>query len=182
MKNFKQGYKQQTLDKYSVSQSFFDHINKKLKEHHSPIPLLEQKFMFPESFEVRPLNRSNCSKSVKIYNLDIKTPLIQAEFKENKLPSKLRRSSLPSRFSFDVKKSEFFYKPDTRTEFEIFKDILDKLHHRYSIEDYTELCRLCNHDLAIPEITPKGNFLGQQFIKESIKLYKSKKNFDIWPK
>ena len=76
LKNFKQGYKQQTLDKYSVSQSFFYHINKNLKEHHSPIPLLEQKFMFPESFEVRPMNRSNPSKSVKIYNLDIKTPLI----------------------------------------------------------------------------------------------------------
>ena len=106
---------------------------------------------------------------MNIYNLEIKTSHNQANFKENKLPSKLRRSSLPSRFSFDVKKSEFYYKPDTRTEFDIFKDLLNKLQQRYSVKDYMELFKLCNHNLAIPKITPEGNFLGQQFVKESIK-------------
>ena len=37
------------------------------------------------------------------------------------------------------------------------------------------MCNLCNQELSQLTITQEGNFLGKQFVKECIKLYKSKK-------
>ena len=97
---------------------------------------------------------------------------IDKEFEIHKLKSKKRRKSLPTRFSFNTKNTENLAKSDSRTPYEIFESILKKLHQQYTSQEYELLCKSCNHDLSIPQVTENGIFIGSTFIKSLMKKYK----------
>ena len=108
-------------------------------------------------------------------NVSVNKPLtveIDKHFDEHQLKSKNRRQSLPSRFLFNVKNTEDFSSPDQRSQFEVFESILKKLHQKYSREEYELLCKSCNMDLAVPQISSNGVYLGNNFIRLLMKKYK----------
>ena len=67
---------------------------------------------------------------------------------------------------------EDFSSPDQRSQFEVFESILKKLHQKYSREEYELLCKSCNMDLAVPQISSNGVYLGNNFIRLLMKKYK----------
>ena len=101
--------------------------------------------------------------------LDVK---IDKYFEEHKLKSKKRRKSLPSRFSFNTKNAENFASPDQRSQFELFESILRMLHQQYTVPEYELLCKSCNYDLSVPQISENGVFMGNNFVKSLMKKYK----------
>ena len=97
---------------------------------------------------------------------------INKTFDDFQLKSKRRRKSLPERFKFNVKNSMDLSEPDKRTPFQLFESVICKLHQKYNNSEYELLCRSCNQDLAIPQMTNNGLFLGNEFIKLLIKKFK----------
>ena len=97
---------------------------------------------------------------------------INKEFQNHKLKSKKRRNSLPKRFSFDVKNSKVLAEPDTRSPLELFEAVLRKLHGQYQRDELEQLCRSCEYDVSMPQITKDKIFLGNHFIKALISKFK----------
>ena len=97
---------------------------------------------------------------------------INKEFETHQLKSKRRRGSLPKRFSFDIKNSKNVANPDTRTPLELFEAILRKLHGQYQHDELTQLCRSCDHDISMPQLTANDVFLGNHFVKALITKFK----------
>ena len=90
----------------------------------------------------------------------------------NKLKSKKRRKSLPKKFQFREKESIIEEFRDTRTDFEIFKDCLEIIHKRFEPKHYQSLCRQCKYDIAADPFSKNGVFLGEDYVKKLMKLYK----------